>query len=114
MAYEITKFIRNEQDAIQAQMMSENLFNGTQNLDNAPTFTLKASDVSDVAVVLDLLVQAEFVKSKGEGRRLIEQKGISMNNEVIADAFATVSKEDLKQGVLFKKGKKNFIKIIVE
>ena len=114
MAYEITKFIRNEQDAIDAQKMSENLFNGNQDLDNAPTFALNSSDVGDAVVALDLLVQAGFVKSKGEGRRLIEQKGISMNNEVINDAFATVSKDDLKQGVLFKKGKKNFIKIVIE
>ena len=114
MAYEITKFIRNEQDAIDAQNMSENLFNGSQNMDNAPTITLKASDVADTTPVLDLLVQVEFVKSKGEGRRLIDQKGISMNNEVIANAFATISKAELTEGVLFKKGKKNFIKIIVE
>ena len=114
MAYEITKFIRNEQDAIDAQNMSENLFNGSQNMDNAPTVTLKESDVADTTPVLDLLVQVEFVKSKGEGRRLIDQKGISMNNEVITNAFATISKAELTEGVLFKKGKKNFIKIIVE
>ena len=114
MAYEITKFIRNEQDAIDAQNMSENLFNGSQNMDNAPTVTLKASEVADNTAVLDLLVQVEFVKSKGEGRRLIDQKGISMNNEVITNAFATISKAELLDGVLFKKGKKNFIKIIVE
>ena len=114
MAYEITKFIRSEQDAIDAQNMSENLFNGSQNMDNAPTVTLKESDVADTTPVLDLLVQVEFVKSKGEGRRLIDQKGISMNNEVITNAFATISKAELTEGVLFKKGKKNFIKIIVE
>ena len=114
MAYEITKFIRNEQDAIDAQKMSENLFNGSQNLDNAPTATLKASEVADSTPVLDLLVQVEFVKSKGEGRRLIDQKGISKNNEVITNAFETISKQELLDGVLFKKGKKNFIKVIAE
>lgn len=114
MAYEITKFIRNEQDAIDAQNMSENLFNGSQNMDNAPTVTLNIGEVADNTPVLDLLVQVDFVKSKGEGRRLIDQKGISMNNEVIANAFATISKAELTQGVLFKKGKKNFIKVIAE
>lgn len=114
MAYEITKFIRNEQDAIDAQNMSENLFNGSQNMDNAPTVTLNANEVADSTPVLDILVQVDFVKSKGEGRRLIDQKGISMNNEVITNAFATVSKAELTEGVLFKKGKKNFIKVIVE
>lgn len=114
MAYEITKFIRNEQDAIDAQQMSENLFNGSQDMDNAPTVTLNANEVADATPVLDLLVQVDFVKSKGEGRRLIEQKGISMNNEVITNAFATISKAELTEGVLFKKGKKNFIKVIAE
>ena len=115
MAYEITKFIRNEQDAIDAQQMSENLFNGSQNMDNAPTVTLNAGDVAENTPVLDLLVQVDFVKSKGEGRRLIDQKGISMNNEVITNnAFATISKAELTEGVLFKKGKKNFIKVIAK
>ena len=114
MAYEITKFIRNEQDAIDAQNMSENLFNGSQNMDNAPTVTLNAGDVAENIPVLDLLVQVDFVKSKGEGRRLIDQKGISMNNEVITNAFATISKAELLEGVLFKKGKKNFIKVIAK
>ena len=114
MAYEITKFIRNEQDAIDAQNMSENLFNGSQNLDNAPTVTLKASEVADTTPILDLLVQVDFVKSKGEGRRLIDQKGISKNNEVISNAFDTISKQELLDGILFKKGKKNFIKVIAE
>jgi tyrosyl-tRNA synthetase len=114
MAFEITKFIRNEQDAIDAQNMSENLFNGSQNMDNAPTVTLNASEVAETTPILDLLVQVDFVKSKGEGRRLIDQKGISMNNEVITNAFATISKQELLEGVLFKKGKKNFIKVIAE
>ena len=114
MAYEITKFIRNEQDAVDAQNMSENLFSGSQNMDNAPTITLNASDVAETTPILDLLVQVEFVKSKGEGRRLIDQKGISMNNEVITNAFATISKAELLEGVLFKKGKKNFIKVIAK
>lgn len=114
MAYEITKFIRSEQDALDAQKMSENLFNGSQNMDNAPTVTLNVNEVADSTPILDLLVQIEFVKSKGEGRRLIDQKGISKNNEVIANAFETISKQELLDGVLFKKGKKNFIKVIAE
>ena len=114
MAYEITKFVRNEQDAIEAQQISENLFSGNQSMDNAPTITLNASEVAHTVSILDLLVQVDFVKSKGEGRRLIDQKGISINGETITDAYATISKEDLVKGALFKKGKKNFIKVIVE
>jgi len=114
MAYEITKFIRGEQDAVLAQNMSENLFNGSQALDNAPTVALNLNEIEDNMLVLDLLVKVDFVKSKGEGRRLIEQKGISKNNEVITNAFDTISKQELVDGVLFKKGKKNFIKVVAE
>lgn len=114
MAYEITSFIRGEQDAIEAQKMSENLFSGEQDLNNAPTITLDANQIGDTIGVLDLLTQVQFVKSKGEGRRLIEQKGISMNNNIIDNPLATISKQSLKSGVLFKKGKKNFINIVIE
>lgn len=114
MAYEITKFIRGEQDAIDAQNMSENLFNGSQEMNNAPTIVLNINELEDNIAILDLLTKIEFVKSKGEARRLIEQKGISKNNDVIQNAFETISKQELKQGVLFKKGKKNFIKVIAE
>ena len=114
MAYEITKFIRNEQDAIMAEQMSENLFKGNQNMDNAPTITINADEIADNIPVLDLLVLVEFVKSKGEGRRLIEQKGISMNSSAISNPFQTISKDELNEGVLFKKGKKNFVKVIIK
>ena len=115
LAYEITKFVRGEQDAIEAQNMTNNLFNSNSiNTDNAPTFTLNDSDYSDTVATLDILVSAKFVQSKGEARRLIEQNGLSKNGEIIKDAYDTVSKEELKKGILFKKGKKNFLKIIIE
>ena len=113
LAYEITKFIRGEADAIEAQNMSNNLFASNQiNKDNAPTCELELAE--DDIGVLDLLLNAKFVSSKGEARRLIEQNGISMDGEVINDAQLRVSKETLKDGVLFKKGKKNYLLIKVK
>ena len=113
LAYEITKFIRGEADAIEAQNMSNNLFASNQiNKDNAPTCELELNE--DEIGVLDLLLNAKFVASKGEARRLIEQNGISMDGEVINDAQLRVSKETLKDGVLFKKGKKNYLLIKVK
>lgn len=110
LAYEITKFIRGEQDAIEAENMSKNLFaSSVVNKDNAPTFEIELS--SDTIGVLDLLLQANFVQSKGEARRLIEQNGISMEGEIIKDVYLTINKDQLKEGLLFKKGKKNFILI---
>ncbi len=110
LAYEITKFIRGEADAVEAENMSNNLFASNQiNKDNAPTFEVELE--TDSIGVLDLLVNAKFVQSKGEARRLIGQKGLSVDGETILDPAMQISKEQLKDGLLFKKGKKNYLLI---
>lgn len=110
LAYEITKFIRGEADAIEAENMSNNLFaSNSVDKSNAPTVNL---DISTPTIgVLDLLFNAKFVSSKGEARRLIEQKGISMDGEIILDPTIQIETSNLKDGILFKKGKKNFLLI---
>ena len=115
LAYKITQFVRGEQDAIEAEAMSNNLFNSNSiNLDNAPTTKVNAKDFDDTISTVDLLTQIKFVSSKGEARRLIEQKGLSKNNVVIDNIYDTLTLDELKSGVLFKKGKKNFIQVIAE
>ena len=112
LAFEITKFIRGEADAIEAQTMSQNLFASTAiNKDNAPTCELTFD--TDTIGVLDLLLNAKFVASKGEARRLIEQNGLSMDGETITDPYMQLNKADLFDGKLFKKGKKNYLLIKV-
>lgn len=113
LAFEITKFIRGEADAIEAQTMSQNLFTSTAiNKDNAPTCELTLD--TDTIGVLDLLLNAKFVASKGEARRLIEQNGLSMDGATITDPYMQLNKADLFDGKLFKKGKKNYILIKVK
>ena len=113
LAFEITKFIRGEDDAIEAENMSKNLFASSQiNKDNAPTFEYELSTES--IGLLDLLLNANFVQSKGEARRLIDQKGISMEGEVVTDATTIITKEELQNGLLFKKGKKNYLLIKIK
>ena len=110
LAYEITKFIRGEEDARLAEEMSNNLFASSQiNKDNAPTFETELE--ADSIGLLDLLVNAKFVQSKGEARRLIDQKGISIDGEIVTDATISISKEQLVNGILVKKGKKNYLLI---
>ena len=110
LSFEITKFIRGEQDAIEAEEMSKNLFASNQiNKDNAPTFEIELAD--DSIGVLDILMNAKFVQSKGEARRLIDQNGLSVDGETIKDATITISKSQLENGLLFKKGKKNYLLI---
>ncbi len=113
LAYEITKFIRGEADAIEAENMSKNLFaSNTINKDNAPTIELEIAEPT--IGVLDLLLNAKFVTSKGEARRLIEQNGLSMDSEIITDPYMQLNKADLLDGKLFKKGKKNYLLIKVK
>lgn len=113
LAYEITKFIRGESDAIEAEQMSQNLFASNQiNKDNAPTFEFEMGE-NEIGV-LDLLVNAKFVTSKGEARRLIDQNGLSIDGEPIKDATIQISKNQLKEGLLFKKGKKNYLLIKIK
>ena len=110
LAYEITKFIRGEADAIEAEKMSNNLFaSNFVDKSNAPTVTLEIS--TPTIGVLDFLFNAKFVSSKGEARRLIEQKGISMDGVIILDPTIQIDSNKLKDGILFKKGKKNFLLI---
>lgn len=109
LSYEITKFVRGEDDAREAEMMSANLFaSNSINKDNAPTVEL---DINADIGLLDLLVNAKFVQSKGEARRLIEQNGLSMDGAIITDPQLIIKATDLKNGILFKKGKKNFLLI---
>lgn len=109
LSYEITRFVRGEDDAREAEMMSANLFaSNSINKDNAPTVEL---DINADIGLLDLLVNAKFVQSKGEARRLIEQNGLSMDGAIITDPQLIIKATDLKNGILFKKGKKNFLLI---
>lgn len=115
MAYEITKFVRGETDAIEAEAISNNLFSSNQiNMDNTPILKLDAKDYGETINTVDLLANAKFVQSKSEARRLIEQKGLSKNNVAIQNIYDTITLDELKSGILFKKGKKNYIQIIAE
>ncbi len=115
LAYKITQFVRGEKDALDAESMSNNLFNSSSiSLDNAPTVKVDAKQFGETVGTVDLLTLVKFVSSKGEARRLIEQRGLSKNNVQITDPYDTITLDELKSGILFKKGKKNFIQVIAE
>lgn len=110
LAFEITKFIRGEQDAIEAEKMSTNLFSSNSiDKGNAPSVELEIN--GEEIGVLDLLTLAKFTQSNGEARRLIQQNGLSMDGENISDPQMKIDMEKLKNGILFKKGKKNYLLI---
>ena len=105
LSYEITKFVRGEADAIEAQRMSENLF--THGGDDAPKFELSKSECP--INICDLLVKTALCSSKSEARRLIEGGGISVDGEKVSSIDMMIDKS-----VLLKKGKKSFIKVEIK
>ena len=116
LAYELTKLVHGEEEATKAQETAKSLFGANTNVDTMPTFELSAEDFTDDAIAVnEVLVKAGIAKSKGEGRRLIEQGGVSVDDVKPTSPVATISKADFEKGyVVVKKGKKIFIKVIIK
>lgn len=116
LAFELTKLVHGEEEANKAQQTARALFSGSGNLDNMPSYTLSKDDLTDGKIAVnDILFKAGMTKSKGEGRRLIEQGGVSVNDKKVTSAVETVCADDFSDGsIIVKKGKKVFYKIILE
>lgn len=113
LAFELTRLVHGEEEARKAQEGAKALFSVGGNTENMPTTALSQIDFSDGEIsVLDLLVKAGLAPSKGEGRRLIQQGGISLNGEKVTDIGQAVKESDFVDGALIiKKGKKVFHKV---
>ena len=117
LAFEVTKLIHGEEEALKAQSAAKALFGSSADTEHMPTTALKAEQFAEdcTITVIDILVAASLAKSKGEARRLIEQGGITVDDERVTDIAKAVSKADFEKGhVLVKKGKKVFHKIVIE
>ena len=113
LAYELTKLVHGEEEAQKAKNASKALF-GAGDSALTPTVTVTEDMVRDGAVdVISLLVLGKMVPTRSEGRRAIEQGGVTVEGEKISDVKATVSVEALKAGVLVKRGKKSFNKFVI-
>ncbi len=113
LAYEVTKLVHGEEEAMKAQTASEALFGAGKDLSNVPTMTISKDKVG--CALLDILVETNIIPSKGEGKRLIQQGGLSLNDEKVTEFSRQLLQEDLKDGsVMVKRGKKNYNRIIVK
>ena len=113
LSYEVTKFVRGEEDAKKAQEMSENLF--THGGDDAPEFIVSSADFGEGMNICDLLFITKLCASKSEARRMVEGGGITAGGEKVTSFAKIITKSDLDNGtILLKKGKKNFIKVVVK
>ena len=114
LAYELTELVHGKEEADKAEATAKALFAGGGDDANMPTTTIAASDVPAEGIsVIDLLSLCQLIPSRGEGRRLIEQGGVSIDGEKVTAFDQKVSVDALKEGVKIKKGKKIFHKAII-
>ena len=114
LAFELTKLIHGEDEAKKAQDASRALFN-TGDSTLTPSVDVPRDMLTDGKIDINsLLVLGKMVPSKSEGRRAIEQGGVTLDGEKVTDVRATVTEEALKAGVLIKRGKKSFNKFIIK
>lgn len=113
MAYEITKFVRGQEDADIAVEATKSLFGGGNDMTNVPTYELEKSKLGEISLC-DLLFESKLVSSKSEGRRMCEQGGVSVNGEVYKNFGEKINETHFVDGkILIKKGKKNFVKVVL-
>ncbi len=107
-AFEITKLIHGEDEALIAKKTSEELFESSKVSENMPSVTVEKDDLN----ILNILIKARITTSKGQGKILVSQGGIFINEEKITDINYVI--DDKNESVILKKGKKIFIKIIIK
>ncbi|MCR5427647.1 MAG: tyrosine--tRNA ligase [Lachnospiraceae bacterium] len=114
LAHELTELVHGKEEADKAEATAKALFAGGGDDANMPTTTIAASDVPAEGIsVIDLLGLCQLIPSRGEGRRLIEQGGVSIDGEKVTAFDQKISADALKEGVKIKKGKKIFHKAVI-
>lgn len=112
LAFELTKLVHGEEEAQKAEESARALF-GSGDAANMPTYLVGEEDYSEGAVdIITLLVHSGLVSSRSEGRRAIEQGGVSVEGEKVTDFGLSFSEDRIKTGFVLKRGKKKFIKIL--
>ena len=116
LAYELTSLVHGEEEANKAREASRALFSGAGSLDNMPTAELTEADFIDGTItIVNILSKAKLVPSNSEGRRAVEQGGVTVNGEKIDDVKKTYTASDINAGdFVVKRGKKNFAKIVIK
>ena len=106
LAYEVTKLVHGEEAAKAAEKSASEIFSG-QSSDNMPTIIVNAATGRKL---LDLLFVTKIIESKSEGRRLIAQNGLTLNDEKVSDVDYVLEEKDFP--AVIRKGKKKFYKVI--
>ena len=112
LAYELTKLVHGEEEAEKAKAAAKALFGGSGSNENMPVAEIDSADLTDGAIgLLNLLVKAELAPSVSEARRLVQQGGITVNDEKKSDPKEMIK---LEGEIIVRKGKKAFKKVVVK
>ena len=115
LAYELTNLVHGEEEAKKAQDSARALFSGAGNSENMPTTELSADELTDGEMgLMAILVRAGLCASNSEARRNIQQGGVTVDETKISDVNIKFTAEQLKVGIVVKRGKKNFNKVILK
>ncbi len=115
LAFELTKLVHGEEEATKAQESAKALFAGGGSLENMPTAELTSEDFTDGKIdLIGVLVKAGLNPSRSEARRAIEQGGVTVNDEKITDIKKEFTPEDFGEGMIVRRGKKNYKKVVVK
>lgn len=112
LAYQLTALVHGKEEADKAKAAAKALFGGGGDDANMPTTTLTDEDFTDGKInVAELLVKCNLTASKGEAKRIIQQGGVTVDNQKVASFDLLIEKQKFAQGIIVKKGKKVFHKI---
>ena len=113
LAFELTKLVHGEEEAQKAQEAAKALFS-SGNAADMPAFTLTDGDFTDGTIdILALLVKSGLTPSRSEARRAVEQGGVSVDGEKVTDIKTAYTLDSFSEGMVLKRGKKNFRKILI-
>ena len=113
MAFEVTKLVHGEEEALKVQQASEEIFSNKGNSQNTDTIELSKDVLNNNSNVIDVLMLSGIFESKSETKRLIEQNGVSINGEKVKSIDMIVTEDMLEDNaLLIQKGKKKFIKML--
>ena len=114
LAYELTELVHGKEEADKAKAAAYALFSGAGDSENMPTTEFSSDDLfEDKINITNLVVKCNFAQSKGEAKRLIQQGGISINDEVVTALDKMYTKSELQDGLKIRKGKKHFHKAVL-
>ena len=114
LAYELTSLVHGEEEARKAEASAKALFAGGGSNENMPTTEITESELNDGAIdIMTVLVRSGLCASKSEARRNIQQGGVTVNDEKVTDISKSFGADELKKGIIVRRGKKNYSKVIL-